>query len=792
MLYEEFFQTTFGYKPRRYQERVKDEVLAGKNVVLVAPTGAGKTMAALAPFFYAKQMGRPIADRVLYALPLRSLASALHASISEHFPDEQNPKITIQMGNQPDDPFFEGDVVFTTIDQLLSAYVGLPYGTSKASANIPPGALIGALVVIDEFHLLSYGEALPTFLDMMKRLHPYTQFLVMTATVPKQNVEKIRGVLQGEALDLNPEERKELPQQTRALTWHDTPLTAELVLEQARKKTLVVVNTVARAQQLFLDLQNILQEQGKTLEMRCLHSRLFGSGRYETEEWVLKRFKKGAEEHALLIATQVVEAGLDISSDVLLTDLCPANALLQRIGRCARYHNEEGHVHVFSVDEQYRPYEKDLMKMTSAFLSRQETIVLQSEWEHDLIEFVHGEYDAAKMQDTLHLLPDRKKEINDAHVNGEPDTSKLVRSIDSVSVMIHPEPSSLRLELRPERISVSFQMVFHHLKAHEGKSDPVGWYPDFEENSWGRAVPIWKELTKAGDLMGQRLICLSPKYVHYHEEVGLLFTPTEDGVGVFSKETRTEPERTGERFDYFRETYLEHVTRIRALYQEEEKEGVHQVADAKLIRHLSLPPAVSPAKLAEFTGALHDIGKLTLQFQKALQDWQHDTRGIKEKDLLAHTDYIGSSLEDRKAAKLSKYQRPPHSVEGSILAIPLLSQMAQQGETEQHGLLFETMVLAIMRHHHAFSKECKCKDKFVVANGTKAVVRESLAGLFEGKMELVETKSSHEYEYYRDLSDPDLLVLYWYLVRRLRLNDRLSQERLAEEKRKEGERIHGD
>lgn len=80
--FAEFFHRSFGRTPYQYQERVASEVLAGKNAVLVAPTGAGKTLAALAPFFYAKHQGQPLADRVLYALPLRSLASALHRSIS--------------------------------------------------------------------------------------------------------------------------------------------------------------------------------------------------------------------------------------------------------------------------------------------------------------------------------------------------------------------------------------------------------------------------------------------------------------------------------------------------------------------------------------------------------------------------------------------------------------------------------------------------------------------------------------------------------------------------------------
>ncbi|WP_157729626.1 DEAD/DEAH box helicase [Tumebacillus algifaecis] len=132
--FHDFFYQTFGNQPYPYQELVATEVLQDKNVVLVAPTGAGKTWAALAPFLYSKQIGKPIADRVIYALPVRALASSLHRSTKELVEKKFGLKVTLQMGNQPSDPFFQGDIVFTTIDQLLSAYIGLAYGTSSSSS----------------------------------------------------------------------------------------------------------------------------------------------------------------------------------------------------------------------------------------------------------------------------------------------------------------------------------------------------------------------------------------------------------------------------------------------------------------------------------------------------------------------------------------------------------------------------------------------------------------------------------------------------------------------------------
>lgn len=791
MRFQEFFQETFGHEPYNYQTRLQEVLLTGRNAVLIAPTGAGKTIAALAPFLYAKSIGKPLADRVIYTLPLRSLTSALYLSTQKALGKDGKFKPTIQMGNQPEDPYFEGDLVFTTIDQLLSAYIGLPYGTSNATANIPPGALIGALVVIDEFHLLSYQEALLTFLDMMKRLHPYTQFLVMTATVPTPTLQTIADRLNGVSITLTEAELRELPSKTRTLSWQDARLDAERVWQQRGTKTLVVVNTVQRAQALTRALNKLLSEQDQELEIRCLHSQLFASERTETEEWVLRRFAKEAKEPSLLIATQVVEAGLDISADVLLTELCPANAFLQRVGRCARFDKERGRVVVFSVEDenrrQDRPYPAELMKRTESFLKGcPEESVIQPTWEKELIEFVHGEYDAVQMQAALAHLQIRKKEIDFAYVHGKANRSKLVRSVDSLAVLIHPDPTQLQMELRPERVSVNFYKVHKFLRDHFGKKEgqlaPVGWYPDFEEDPWQREVLVWREIRSEKEIQGQWLICLAPPFVTYQSGVGLLFEQAEEGdMGVFSRERLTEPMPSSSQYDYFRETYLEHVQRVRSLYQEEEQRGVHEVANNKLSQALQLPLRTSLVRFAEFTGALHDIGKLNPRFQHALKAWQRDTRGLEEEEWLAHTDFDSTSLADREARKKAAYRKPNHAVEGARMALPLLSQMAAlAADEEQMRLILNAMTLAIMRHHNAWSETCGEID---FDPRVTDVVQESLVGLFDGELILV--RKGYGYDEQEDLIHPTFLALYWYLVRRLRLNDQRSLRQLTEERKSE-------
>ena len=74
---EKFFKRVSGFTPYPYQIKAAELIFSGKNILLTAPTGAGKTWTALLPFLYAKWNGKPLADRCIFSLPLRTLATTL-------------------------------------------------------------------------------------------------------------------------------------------------------------------------------------------------------------------------------------------------------------------------------------------------------------------------------------------------------------------------------------------------------------------------------------------------------------------------------------------------------------------------------------------------------------------------------------------------------------------------------------------------------------------------------------------------------------------------------------------
>ncbi len=119
--------------------------------------------------------------------------------------------------------------------------------------------------------------------------------------------------------------------------------------------TLVIVNTVDRAVALYSDLSD--------LEPSLIHSRFRP---VEREAWK-RLFAATGNGARLIISTQVVEAGVDISAAVLFTELAPWASLVQRFGRCARFPDEHGQICWMDIDLGERqpngyfaiPYERD-------------------------------------------------------------------------------------------------------------------------------------------------------------------------------------------------------------------------------------------------------------------------------------------------------------------------------------------------------------------------------------------------------------------------------------------------
>jgi len=199
---EPFFHTLTGFSPRQFQLQTIEKLLNRQDILLRAPTGSGKTETAIAPILFAKPLQLNFPNKLIYVVPLRTLANSLRQRTeilvqnwSKHYPLPQPLTVTLQTGENPEDPRFEGDIIFCTIDQMLSSFLNIPYSVGRGSANVNAGAIFASYLVFDELHLLDPERSFTTVLKVLQQVKGIAPFLLMTATLTDELSQQIKEVI---------------------------------------------------------------------------------------------------------------------------------------------------------------------------------------------------------------------------------------------------------------------------------------------------------------------------------------------------------------------------------------------------------------------------------------------------------------------------------------------------------------------------------------------------------------------------------------------------------------------
>lgn len=370
---QQLFKQITGDDPYDFQLECAEALTTGNSLVVSAPTGLGKTKAALIPVV--NSHNDLLKSRLIYTLPLRALTKG----VAEELENLTSIRPTIHHGDEPESRFFSERAVITTVDQYFTAFAGSPLSWSNAMNHAATGALLTSYSVFDEIHLLSSKTGLQLLFAIL-RLRQRWGLLscVMTATMPqsvKEFFKEFCGLKVIDASDNDIQKRdswrkvglqllgedktssqeidksKKKNAEGSAFKWElkDSQDIAELVKDKwnnwetldvdGPKKVIVFVNTVDRAIKIYEALSNF----GPQI---CLaHSRFIKEHRQQIEERIQELFGKNAQvTESILITTQVAEAGLNISAPLVITELCPIDSLIQRIGRCQRFktaNNEE-------------------------------------------------------------------------------------------------------------------------------------------------------------------------------------------------------------------------------------------------------------------------------------------------------------------------------------------------------------------------------------------------------------------------------------------------------------------
>ncbi|MEM0460515.1 MAG: CRISPR-associated helicase Cas3' [Thermofilaceae archaeon] len=373
----------------------------GTTFFVSAPTGYGKTAISMATAL--KELRRGY--KAIIAYPLRALVEEQREKFCRMFAGRYGPVVGVRMMGVSESQYLVHPVVLTTVDTLSLTAVGLSpedvstmlrYENALGHYLFSWGSVWLSSIVLDEVHLLCDSTKSLSFLAAMLKVSSYVfgnSVIVMSATMPRVYVDALRSfsyrpVTLSFAPDMDPrfvEERmgKKYRVNVLELPPDEKFERIEELLKQSRfTRALVVFNTVEEAQRFYSRL---------SFERKLLvHSRYSP----EDRERKIGELKTIQREGGVIVATQVIEAGVNISSDLIVTDAAPASTLVQRFGRFLRFEKEqcadpERCAYVwFSPEElqgdRYKVYDAGLTKETLSYIEKNPDVNLHVGYEEML------------------------------------------------------------------------------------------------------------------------------------------------------------------------------------------------------------------------------------------------------------------------------------------------------------------------------------------------------------------------------------------------------------------------
>lgn len=360
------FSYTFPYTQKRGVQKIVEDNWKKDFILLRAPTGAGKTDAAL--LWASKQIEAQRADRLIFAMPTRFTANAISVNVSKELGQTglyhssawsaisdrvKNNEISLSdaLNQHKMARCLLSPITVCTIDHLLMSLTMTREDHHLISYN-----LANSCVVIDEADF--YDDfTLANIQYLLKVLYEWkVPVLIMSASLPDSSLSlyqstgyKVDSILE-DSHDVNKNRKRfEIKDIIDYNEFKDIDPLIEKCFE--RGNGILYMNTVDSAIALY---KHICSDKKRTKEeidnIHLYHSRFTEPDKLKKEKEIINALGKKAWDEGtakgIVIMTQIGEMSINISSEIMISELCPIDRMIQRTGRLCRFSDYIGKLYV--------------------------------------------------------------------------------------------------------------------------------------------------------------------------------------------------------------------------------------------------------------------------------------------------------------------------------------------------------------------------------------------------------------------------------------------------------------
>ena len=515
-----------------------------RNILILSSCGSGKTEAS---YFNLLDDGK-----VIFVQPMKTLANSIKERLNEYNLRLGLDNVLIQHSANREDIFLQNKYSVTTIDQVLSGYLALGRQSFMRGKNV-----LCSNLIFDEVQLFDTDSMLLTTINMLDEINKLgNRFIIMTATMPQYLIDFLKERYDMEVI-ITTEERKDRVVKISYIEELDYNK-----INKYKGKQIIICNTVNRLIEVY---QNLNKDR-----VIVLHSRFTSEDRELSEKEVVKYFGKHSEENdKILLTTQIVEAGMDISCDILYSELCSIDSLVQRDGRCCRW-GGNGNIIVFNNNDMV--YDIDVINNTKNKLKNNNAMFnweTQKEWINDILNPYY------KSKITTKSLKNNKLNFKFCK------RDLLIRSVQNVNLIVGN--NFKRAEFNRQSISINLSMLKEISKNN-----------DLYILKKNKVEKVSYSTIDIGDT-----VLIEGKGCVY-DELGFRI---EEGVNCSPFKINNKTNKNSFQ-DYIEETWLDHAESVKDLFS------------YKLRMDKFNTYTINNIKKIAFYAGLHDIGKLDKEWQK--------------------------------------------------------------------------------------------------------------------------------------------------------------------------------